>query len=133
MAVVAPVTPQALESVVAKFIGDARTKAVGGLTVAEFGSLTIGLLRLTVTGLESIPTDKAEKKAWAIQAVAVLFDAVADSCVPTLAWPAWLILRPAIRSLVLAAAGGALEQVLSLIRDASSPAAVITIPPEPPK
>lgn len=132
MAVVEPLTPQELESLVAKFIGDARAKAVGGLTVAEFGSLTVGLLRLAVTGLESIPTGKAEKKAWAIQAVAVLFDSVADSCVPMPAKVIWWAVRPTVRALVLSAAGGALEQVLSLVRE-SSPAAFITIPSEPTK
>jgi len=41
---------------------------------------------------------------------------VAFSCVPWLATPAWLVLRPAIRSIVLAAAGGMIESLIPLIR-----------------
>jgi hypothetical protein len=128
MAVVAPLTPQELEALVAKFIGNARAKAVGGLTVSEFGSLIVELLRLAVTGLESIPTEKPAKKAWALQAVAVLFDSVADACIPMAAKPLWWIIRPAVRSLVLSASDGALEQVLAMVRE--SPAAFIYMPPE---
>lgn len=112
-------TPEQLSSAVQVFLADARTKAAGGLTVAEFGSLVVELLRLAVGGLDTINTlDGPAKKAWAIQSVAVLFDAVADSCVPLPAKPVWWIVRPGIRSLVLAAAGGALEQVLKLTRAA---------------
>ena len=128
MADAAPLTPLQLEQSVAQFIADARLKAVGGLTVAEFGSLTVALLKLSVSGLESIPIDKAAKKAWALQAVAVLFDTLADSCIPLAAKPAWWLLKPAIRSLVLAAADGTLEQVLSLVRSATTPPAPTPAP-----
>lgn len=132
MPVAEPLSPQELEALVAKFIADARVKAVGGLTVVEFGSLTVELLRLAVTGLESIPADKPSKKSWALQAVAVLFDSVADACIPLAAKPVWWIVRPAVRSLVLSAADGALEQVLALVREAPNAAFVYT-PPEPAK
>jgi hypothetical protein len=128
MAVGASLTPQQLESLVAKFIGDARAKSAGGLTVAEFGSLVVELLRLSVTGLESIPADKAAKKEWALIAVASLFDNLADCLVPTLAKPFWWLVRPAVRALVLSAAGGALEQVLDMVRQ--GPADVILNLPE---
>ena len=131
MAVTAPLTPQQLESLVAKFIGDAREKAAGGLTVAEFGSLLVGLLRLAVAGLEGFPTDGAAKKAWAIHAVGVLFDNVADACVPMLLKPVWFVSRPAVRMLVLAVSDGALEQVLAMIRQAG-PGIIIPFP-EPTK
>jgi len=41
--------------------------------------------------------------------------------VPLPARPVWWIVRPAVRSLVLAAAGGALEQVLRLTRAVPAP------------
>ena len=113
-------TPEQLQSAVIGFIAGARAKAVGGLTVAEFGSLTVEVIRLAVAGLDTINTlDGPAKKAWAIACVASLFDAVADSCVPFAAKPIWWIVRPAIRSLVLSAAGGALEQILALTRAAA--------------
>ena len=113
-------TPEQLQSAVLAFIAGARAKAVGGLTVAEFGSLTVEVIRLAVAGLDTINTlDGPAKKAWAIACVTSLFDAVADSCVPFAAKPIWWIVRPAIRSLVLSAAGGALEQILALTRAAA--------------
>jgi len=113
-------TPDQLQSAVLALIAKARLKAAGGLTVSEFGSLTVEVIRLAVAGLDTINTlDGAAKKSWALSCVGTLFDAVADSCVPTLAWPVWFILRPAVRTLVLSAAGGALEQILVLTRAAA--------------
>lgn len=110
-------TPEQLQAAVVGFIAGCREKAKGGLTVAEFGALVVELLRLAVAGLETISTlDGDGKKAWAIACVASLFDACADACVPTLARPVWWLVRPTVRALVLAAAGGALEQVLTLVR-----------------
>ena len=110
-------TPEQLQAAVLGFIAGCREKARGGLTVAEFGSLVVELLRLAVAGLETINgMDGPAKKAWAVAAVAALFDATADACVPALAKPVWWVVRPTVRALVLAAAGGALEQVLTLVR-----------------
>ena len=113
-------TPEQLQSAVVGFIAGARAKAAGGLTVAEFGSLTVEVIRLAVAGLDTISTlDGPGKKSWALACVASLFDAVADACVPFAAKPIWWIVRPAVRVLVLSAAGGALEQILALTRAAS--------------
>ena len=113
-------TPDQLQAAVVGFIAGARAKAVGGLTVSEFGSLVVEVIRLAVAGLDTISTlDGAAKKAWAIACVGNLFDAVADACVPFAAKPIWWIVRPAVRTLVLSAAGGALEQILALTRQAS--------------
>ena len=109
-------TPEQLSIKVGKFVTDAKAKAVGGLTVAEFGSLVVGLIRLVVEGLDAIPTDGAAKKAWALTCVGMLFDNVAGYAVPLPLQPVWLLVRPIVRQLVLAAAGGALEQILALTR-----------------
>lgn len=115
-------TPEQLQTAVAKFLADAKAKSAGGLTVAEFGQLTVELLELVVVGLEGVPTDGAAKKAWALSVVGLLFDAVAGAAVPIYLQPVWLIARPAVRSLVLAAASGALEQILSMTRSPAAPA-----------
>jgi len=110
-------TPEQLQTAVAAFLAGAREKARGGLTVAEFGSLVVELLRLAVAGLDTISTlDGKAKKDWAVACVGTLFDSVADACIPLPAKPVWWLVRPAVRSLVLAAAGGALEQILTLTR-----------------
>lgn len=113
-------TPEQLQSSVLEFIAGCREKARGGLTVAEFGSAVVELIRLAVAGLDAISAlDGPSKKQWALSAVAALFDACADACVPLAAKPVWWIVRPAVRALVLAAAGGALEQILVLTRAAA--------------
>jgi hypothetical protein len=106
-----------LQDKVTAYIATAKAAAAGGLTWAEFGELLLGLLRLSVTTLDSIEyMSGEEKKALVLEAAAALFDALADKAVPLAAWPVWILVRPAIRSLVLAIAAGAMEQVLRLVR-----------------
>jgi hypothetical protein len=114
-------TPEQLQAAVLALIAGARLKAADGkVNVAEFGSLVVEVIRLAVAGLDTISTlDGEAKKNWAIACVGTLFDAVADSCVPFVARPVWWIVRPAVRTLVLSAAGGALEQILKLTRAAA--------------
>lgn len=101
------------------FVETAKSAAADGITWAEFGELVVALLRLVVTFLDTVSTlTGAEKKALALDAVAGLFDAVADKAVPMLAWPVWILARPAVRALVLALASGAIEQLLPLVRSA---------------
>jgi hypothetical protein len=102
---------------VSAFVETAKEKARDGLTWGEFGELVLSLLRVVVPFLESVRLmGGAEKKAFALDAVGRLFDAVADKAVPVAAYPLWLIARPAVRSLVLAIAGGVLEQYLAVLR-----------------
>ena len=102
---------------ISTYIASAKVAAADGLTWSEFGELLLALLRLVVSALDSVTMlSGAEKKALAIDAVARLFDAVADYAVPMTLYPIWLVARPAVRSLVLALAGGVLEQLLPLVR-----------------
>jgi hypothetical protein len=101
---------------ISAFITVARVKAKGGVTISEFAELAIALLRIVMQTIDEMPQSGVEKKALALDAVAMLFDAVADKCIPTLAYPVWLIVRPAVRSLVLLAADGAIESLLPLVR-----------------
>ena len=102
---------------VAVFIASARAATVDGLTWQEFGELMVALLHLTVAALDAVGSmSGAEKKSFAVEAVARLFDALADRAVPLVAYPIWMLARPAIRALVLALAGGAIEQILPLVR-----------------
>jgi hypothetical protein len=102
------------------FIATAKVAATNGLTVSEFAELAVALLRVVVAALDSMPGDGAGKKEWAIEAVAQLFDAVADKCVPMVAYPIWFVIRPAVRSLVLMAASGAIESLLPLVRKSTT-------------
>lgn len=98
------------------FIAAAKEKAADGLTVSEFGELTIALLRVVIAAADILPEDGDQKKTWVLAAVGMLFDAVADKCVPLMAWPIWLVVRGSVRSLVLMAAAGAIESMLPLVR-----------------
>jgi hypothetical protein len=99
------------------FIQAAKARAADGLTWGEFGELLLALLRLVVPFLDNVKTMAGpEKKAFALDAVGRLFDAVADFAIPTTVYPLWILVRPAVRTLVLAIAGGVLEQYLSVFR-----------------
>jgi len=109
-----------LSTVVARanaFLESAREQARDGLTWQEFGRLLVQLLYLLVAGLDAVTTMSGpEKKAIAMVAVATLFDRFADLCVPAVAYPAWIIIRPAIRTLILALASGGVEALLPITR-----------------
>ena len=97
------------------YIASCESLAHDGITVSEFAEMAVGLLRVAMAAVDSIPIDGPAKKAWVLDAVAMLFDAVADKFVPTLAWPIWIVIKPGVRSLVLAAAGGAVEAILPIL------------------
>lgn len=99
------------------FLSSAREQARDGLTWAEFGRLLVELLYLAVAALDAVQgLSGPEKKSIAITAVAALFDSFADRCVPIAAWPAWLIIRPAVRLLILSISAGAIEAILRISR-----------------
>lgn len=101
------------------YIATAKLVARDGLSWAEFGELLVGLLRLAVRTLDTVATlTGPQKKELAIAAAAALFDSLADKCVPLVAWPVYVIARPAIRALVLALASGAVEVLLPMTRAA---------------
>jgi hypothetical protein len=108
--------PADIATKVSEFIAAAKAASANGLTVAEFAELTLALLKIAVAAADSIPVDGAARKSWVVDAVGLLFDAVADKMVPVVAWPLWIVFRSSVRSLVLAAAGGAVEAILPLVR-----------------
>ena len=105
-----------IASAVKAYIETAKSAAADGITWAEFGELLVGLLRLSVRLADLLSVSGPEKKAIVLEAVAALFDAVADKAVPVILWPIWIAARPAVRSLVLSLAAGAIEQILPLVR-----------------
>jgi hypothetical protein len=101
------------------FIATAKVAASDGLTWREFGELLVALLRVVITALDEVSgMTGAQKKQAAVDAAGMLFDALADYAVPLAALPVWILVRPAIRSLVLALAAGAVEPLLQLVRSA---------------
>jgi len=107
-----------LEEQLRAFVATAKVKAADGLTVAEFAELVVAMMRVAIATVDSIPVDGAARKAFVLNAVAFVFDALADKCVPLVAWPMWIVLKPTMRVIVLAAASGAIEVLLPLVRSA---------------
>jgi len=102
---------------VGRFINKARQVAAGGITWSQFGELLIGLLRVAVEVLDHVGNlTGAEKKEIVLHAAGRLFDVVAGQAVPAALYPVWLLVRSPVRSLVLALASGAIEQILPLVR-----------------
>ena len=102
------------------YVLTARLAAADGITWAEFGELLTGLLAVLTSAAEILNAPGEEKKAIVIDAAASLFDATADKCVSPWLWAFWLVIRPSVRSLVLAIAAGAMEQILPLVRSAET-------------
>jgi hypothetical protein len=98
------------------FVAMARQRAVGGLTVREFGELVLALMRIAVSEADAIPVSGAAKKEWVVQAVGILFDELSDFLVPTIAKPLWVLFRPGFRALLLKLVDGMIEALLPLIR-----------------
>lgn len=103
---------------VTAYVQRAKELASDGLSVSDFAELATSLLRLVVSALDSIPADGEQKKLWAVAAVASLFDAVADKCVPLYFIPFWVVARPTVRAIVLLAAGGVVQSLLPIVRAA---------------
>ena len=102
---------------ISAFIATAKSAAADGLTWAEFGELLIALMRLAIATLDTVTgLTGADKKALVVEAVGLLFDAVADKAVPLAVYPLWLLIRSPVRSLLIAVASGAVERLLPLIR-----------------
>lgn len=106
---------QVLEKIRA-FVASAKLASKDGLSIGEFAELSVSLLKTAMAAVDSIPIDGPSKKVWVLEAVGMLFDAVADKAIPIPVYPFWVLMRPAIRSLVLAVAGGAVEAILPLVR-----------------
>jgi hypothetical protein len=99
------------------FILSARRASETGISWSEFGELLVALLRMTITTLDGLKElTGPEKKEIVVYAAGILFDNVAGYAVPVWLFPVWFLARPAVRSLVVALAGGAVEILLPMVR-----------------
>lgn len=116
MGVMPELEREIVDTQIAAFIEKAIYLSAGGLTLSEFGRLSVDLLRLVIGLVDKLAASGADKKAIVLDAVGQLFDAVADKAVPLAAYPLFVLLRPAMRALCLAIAAGAVESLLPLVR-----------------
>lgn len=101
------------------FISSAKESAKDGLTFAELGGLTYSLMKLVILEVDQLAVPGSLKKADVLNAVGLLFDTLADQCVPLVFKPFWWVAKPAIRAIVLALLSGLMERVLPDVRAAS--------------
>lgn len=109
-------TPSQILEKIKAFVAASAAAAEDGITLSEFSELCVTLLRVMMHAVDSIPIEGAQKKAWVLEAVSLLFDSVADRAVPVVLFPIWILFRPAVRALVLSLASGAVESLLPLVR-----------------
>lgn len=108
-----------LANMVQAFVVQAKEQAKDGLSFSELGSLTYALMRMVVIEVDALSVPGATKKADVLAAVALLFDTLADQCVPLFFKPFWWIARPVIRAVILALLSGLMEGVLPDVRAAA--------------
>lgn len=108
-----------LAAKVSAYIHTARRRVADGVTVAELAELTLSAMRVGIAAVDELSIAGAEKKRIVVDLAATLFDEFADLCVPLVAKPVWFFVRPAVRSLVLSIAGGAVESLLPIVRGAA--------------
>jgi len=101
---------------VSAYLELARQKAAGGITVAEFGELVVGGLRLSIAAVDALAAPGADKKATVVEVAGTIFDQFADLMIPLALRPVWWIVRPAARALTTSLASGAVEVLLPMIR-----------------
>lgn len=102
------------------FMAGVREDAKDGITWIEFGRILTQLLYLGVSALDAVTAMSGEEKRdIVLTAAAALFDGYADRCVPLAALPAWWLIRPATRLLILSLAAGAVEALLRISRSAA--------------
>jgi len=99
------------------FILSARKASTAGISWSDFGELLVALLRMTIATVDTLQgLTGPEKKEIVVHAAGILFDNVASYAVPAWLVPIWFVARPAVRSLVVALAGGAVEILLPMVR-----------------
>ena len=86
------------------------------------GELITGAITLSSLAAQYLSVPGADKRTLVLGVVADVFDVAAGFAVPAIAYPIWIAVRPLVRSIVLAAASGALERILPLILRTSNAA-----------
>jgi hypothetical protein len=105
-----------LSAQIKTYIKLAKEKSADGLTIAEFSELSVAGLKVAVAACDALSVGGSERKKISMECAAMLFDTLADACVPIFLKPVWWVLRPAARSLCLSLSSGAIEVLLPMIR-----------------
>lgn len=103
---------------VTAYILEIRKRVSDGLTIAELCELTISAMRLAIACVDELNLEGSHKKQIVTDLAASLFDEFSPLLVPSVLRPVWWVVKPPLRSLVLALAAGAVEGLIPLVRSA---------------
>lgn len=107
---------------VTAFVQETKTLAADGLTLAEVGNLFVALIGLAVAAAAKLNNSGEEKKAFVLEAVGYLYDAIAPAIpLPFFLQPFRAFVRPHVRALVLRLADGVIEAVYRRLQLAPQP------------
>ena len=101
---------------VTTYIAAIRERVADGLTVAELVELTIGAMRLAIAALDELDMAGESKRQIVADLAATLFDEFGPLLVPSVLRSVWWIVAPTLRAFVIAAAAGAVDGLLPLVR-----------------
>lgn len=98
------------EAALKAFLASAQAKYADGLTLQEFGQLLTEFIGLAVDLARDLQNPGPEKKALVLTWIGIAF----DTLVPLIPMPVWYrvfvpFVRPVLRQLLLAFAGGMIE------------------------
>jgi len=99
------------------FINEVNERASDGLSLQDFSAIFFGSLRLAIAAVDSIPVDGVERKKMVMEFAGTIFNKYADRIIPLYLYPAWLLVKPAVRLLLMSIAAGAIEAILPLVRE----------------
>jgi len=101
---------------VTAYIAATREKAADGLTIAELVELTIGAMRLAIAAIDELDMAGDAKKQLVTDLAGNMWDEFGRLLLPAALRPAFWLLGPTLRSLVIALAAGAVDALLPLVR-----------------
>ena len=105
-----------LHDKVTAYIAQCRIAAADGLSVAELAELIVAAMRLAIAAVDHLEMAGEVKRQIVADLAATLFDEFADLLVPAMLRPMWWLVKPTLRTFVHAAAAGAVDALLPLVR-----------------
>jgi hypothetical protein len=104
---------------IGQLIERSRQRFADGMQLADFAGIFLDAMRLSIAAVDAIPMEPAARKALVVEFAGDIFDQFAGKLIPPMAWPFWLLARSTVRAAFLAFAGGVIESLLPVVREAS--------------
>ena len=100
-----------------EFMQRTSRRFADGISVSDFATTFIDLMRLAIVTLDTVPIPGEKRKQMVLAWAGDLFDSLTPRLVPSVAWPFWLMARPIARATFVAFAAGVIESLLVIVRE----------------